>query len=130
MALRTRLTLLAAGAVGITVVLASVVCYLVMRGELRAQVDAALGRQGGLVVRAAPVVTELRDRFELRVPAPPPRAGGSAPYVQVLGPDGQVVHRDDPDVPAIRVTARDRAVAAGTAKGYVADRTVAGATCG
>jgi len=52
MGLRGRLTLLAAGAVGITVVLASVVCYLVMRHELRAQVDDALGRQGGLVVRS------------------------------------------------------------------------------
>ena len=51
MGLRTRLTLLAAGVVGITVVLASVVCYLAMRGELRAQVDDALGRQGGLVLR-------------------------------------------------------------------------------
>ena len=52
MGLRTRLTLLAAGVVGITVVLASVVCYLAMRGELRAQVDDALGRQGGLVLQA------------------------------------------------------------------------------
>ena len=126
MALRTRLTLLAAGAVGITVVLASVVCYLVMRGELREQVDNALGRQGGLVVRAAPVVTELQDRFELRLPAPPPRAGGSAPYVQILDPDGEVFRRGDRGVPAIPVTARDRKVAAGEVEGYVADRTVDG----
>ena len=126
MALRTRLTLLAAGAVGITVVLASVICYLVMRSELRAQVDDALGRQGGLVVRAAPAVNELRDRFELRLPALPPRAGGSAPYVQVLGPDGEVFQRGDLAVPAIPVTARDERVAAGKAEGYVNERTIAG----
>jgi two-component system sensor histidine kinase MprB len=128
MALRTRLTLLAAGAVGITVVLASVVCYLVMRSELRAQVDDALGRQGGLVVRAAPdeAVSALRDRFSLQIPAPPPRAGGSAPYVQVLDGDGEVRGRVDLGLPAIPVTARDKAVAAGKAKAYHDDRDVAG----
>ncbi len=95
MGLRGRLTLLAAGAVGLTVVLASVVCYLVMRHELRDQVDDALGRQGGLVVRAAPepVITDLRDRFTVQIPAPPPRAGGSAPYVQMLDAAGKVVRR-------------------------------------
>ena len=39
--------------VGITVVLASVVCYLAMRAELREQVDEALGRQAGRRARAA-----------------------------------------------------------------------------
>jgi two-component system, OmpR family, sensor histidine kinase MprB len=126
MTLRTRVTLLAAGVVGITVVLASVVCYLVMRSELRAQVDDALGRQGGLVVRAAPAATELRDRFEFQLPALPPRAGGSAPYVQVLGPDGEVFQRGDVAVPGIPVTARDERVAAGKAEGYVNERTIAG----
>ena len=127
MALRTRLTLLAAGAVGITVVLASVVCYLVMRSELRDQVDDQLGRQGGLVVRAqAPMVTTLRDRFTVQIPAPPPRAGGSAPYVQVLDATGKVVRPVADGLAGIPVTAHDKAVAAGKAKGYEADRTVDG----
>jgi two-component system sensor histidine kinase MprB len=119
--------LLAAGAVGLTVVLASVVCYLVMRHELRRQVDDALGRQGGLVVRAPePLITTLRDRFTVEIPAPPPRAGGSAPYVQVLDSAGKVVRPVADGLPLIPVTARDKAVAAGTAKGYEADRTVDG----
>jgi two-component system sensor histidine kinase MprB len=130
MGIRARLTLLAAGAVGITVVLASVVCYLVMRHELRDQVDVALGRQGGLVVRAAPapaeVIGALRDRVTVQVPAPPPRAGGSAPYVQMLDGDGKLKGRFDPGVPAIPVTARDKAVAAGKAKGYEDDRRIDG----
>jgi len=126
-ALRTRLTLLAAGAVGITVVLASVVCYLVMRSELRDQIDDQLGRQGGLVVRApAPVITTLRDRFTIQIPAPPPRAGGSAPYVQVLDAKGKVVRPVADGLAGIPVTARDKAVAAGKARGYQADRTVDG----
>jgi two-component system, OmpR family, sensor histidine kinase MprB len=127
MGLRGRLTLLAAGAVGVTVVLASVVCYLVMRSELRDQVEVALGRQGGLVVRAPePLVTTLRDRFTVQIPAPPPRAGGSAPYVQVLDAAGKVVRPVDDGLPGIPVTARDKRVAAGEAKGYQEDRTVDG----
>ncbi len=128
MGLRGRLTLLAAGAVGITVVLASVVCYLVMRHELRDQVDDALGRQGGLVVRSAPapVIRALRDRFTVQIPAPPPRAGGSAPYVQALDAKGKVVRPVDDGLPGIPVTARDKAVAAGKARSYEQDRVIDG----
>jgi two-component system, OmpR family, sensor histidine kinase MprB len=126
MGLRTRLTLLAAGVVGITVVLAAVVCYLAMRGELRKQVDDALGRQGGLVVRAPGTSIRPPDRFTVRVPAPPPRAGGSAPYVQVLDTAGKVQRRIDTGLPAIPVSARDRRVAAGKATGYLSDRVVDG----
>ena len=39
MTLRRRLMLMSAAAVGLTVALASLVCYLAMRSELRAQVD-------------------------------------------------------------------------------------------
>ena len=128
MGLRGRLTLLAAGVVGVTVVLASVVCYLVMRSELRTQVDDALGRQGGLVVRAAPtpVIGALRDRFTTQIPAPPPRAGGSAPYVQMLDAKGKVVRPVGDGLPSIPVTARDKAVAAGKAKAYEQDRVIDG----
>ena len=129
MGLRTRLTLLAAGVVGITVVLASVVCYLAMRGELRDQVDDALGRQGGLVLQARGEVigsAAPADRFSVRIPAPPPRAGGSAPYVQILDKAGKVERRIDAGLPKIPVTARDRRVAAGKAAGYLSDRVVAG----
>ena len=126
--LRGRLTLLAAGAVGVTVALASVVCYLVMRHELRAQVDDALGRQGGLVVRAAPApaVAAMRDRFTVQIPAPPPRAGGSAPYVQMLDAGGKVTGRIDAGLPELPVSARDKLVAAGKAAGYLDDRDVDG----
>ena len=129
MGLRGRLTLLAAGVVGVTVVLASVVCYLVMRAELRTQVDDALGRQGGLVVRATtpgPVIGALRDRFTTQIPAPPPRAGGSAPYVQMLDAKGKVVRPVGDGLPGIPVSARDKAVAAGKARPYEDDRVIDG----
>ena len=45
MTLRRRLTLMSAVAVGVTVALASLVCYLAMRSELRAQVDRRLRAQ-------------------------------------------------------------------------------------
>jgi two-component system, OmpR family, sensor histidine kinase MprB len=105
-----------------------VVCYLVMRHELRAQVDDALGRQGGLVVRAAPAPasTRLRDRVTFQLPAPPPRAGGPAPYAQALDKRGKVVRAIDTGLPPIPVTARDKAVAAGKAGAYEVDRVIDG----
>jgi two-component system, OmpR family, sensor histidine kinase MprB len=47
--LRRRLMLMSAIAVGVTVALASLVCYLAMRSELRAQVDRSLRAPGELV---------------------------------------------------------------------------------
>jgi hypothetical protein len=71
-------------AVGVTVALASLVCYLAMRGELRAQVDRRLRAQGELVERVgAPRGGAL--------PAPPRRAGGPAEFSQVVGPVDNVL---------------------------------------
>jgi len=125
MPLRTRLTLLSAGVVGVTVVLASLVCYFVMSRELHAQVDEALGRQERLIVRApaAAVGESLGARFIERLPSPPPAAGGSAPYRQALDERGNPFESGLPGIP---VTGRDRLVAAGAAPGYLSDRTVDG----
>ena len=108
--------------------LASVVCYLVMRSELRDQVDDALGRQGGLVVRARGAAGHhaARPLHGRRSRRRRPRAGGSAPYVQVLDAAGKVVRPVADGLTGIPVTARDKAVAAGKAKAYDADRTIEG----
>ena len=98
MGLRGRLTLLAAGAVG-DHRRARLGRLLPRRcaASCAAQVDDALGRQGGLVVarrrrrRSARRATASRSQ----VPAPPPRAGGSAPYVQMLDAAGKVERRVD-----------------------------------
>ena len=49
MSLRKRLSLVAAAAVGIAILLAVVVCYVVVRGQLRDQVDAALKAQAAAI---------------------------------------------------------------------------------
>ncbi|MGZ8632889.1 MAG: hypothetical protein ACXWZZ_03410, partial [Solirubrobacteraceae bacterium] len=86
MTLRRRLTLMCAVAVGVTVALASLVCYMAMRSERRAQVDRRLRAQGELVQR----IGALRGDA---VPAPPRRAGGPAEFSQVVAPDGAVRDR-------------------------------------
>ena len=86
MTLRRRLTLMSAVAVGVTVALASLVCYLAMRSELRAQVDRRLRAQGELVQR----IGALRGGA---LPAPPRPRGGPAEFSQVVAPDGGVRDR-------------------------------------
>jgi two-component system, OmpR family, sensor histidine kinase MprB len=85
--LRRRVGLVAAAAVGIAVVLACCVAYLVVRGELRGQVDTALRAQAAVIQRG--------DFGSLGRPLPgiPPSAGGPAPYVQAVVADGTVLPR-------------------------------------
>jgi two-component system, OmpR family, sensor histidine kinase MprB len=83
--LRRRVTLMSALVVGATLVLASAVCYLVMRSELRGQIDDSLRAQAGAVDRLAP-----RAPLPRRVQEPPRRSGAPAGYVQFLDADGAV----------------------------------------
>jgi two-component system sensor histidine kinase MprB len=108
-ALRHRLTLLAAGTVGVTVVLVSIVAFLVLRSELRGQVDDALTAQYTQVATRT-------ERFgfgpELRFPAPPARGGAPSGPVQLLSSDGAPLLPARSDLP-VPVDGDDRAVAAG-----------------
>ena len=93
MSLRRRLVLLAAGTVGVTVVLASVVCFLVMRDNLRDEVDSALLRSAD---RAAFRFDGDPGRHRGPGPfgpggPPPPRPGEVEDPVQLVRPDGSVV---------------------------------------
>jgi two-component system, OmpR family, sensor histidine kinase MprB len=115
--LRRRLTVMSALAVGVTVALASLVCYLAMRSELRAQVDRRLRAQGELVQR----IGALRGGA---LPAPPRRAGGPAEFSQVVGPDGGV--RDRLGGLPIAVARGDRAAAEGQGRPFLSDRTADG----
>ncbi len=108
MALRHRLTLLAAVTVGVTVVVVSIVAYFVLRNELRGQVDDGLKAQYAQVQRLAEEFGPGRA-LGVRVPAPSARAGGLSGTVQVLTSDGNVVFRDrasDVVVPVDRVDLR------------------------
>jgi two-component system sensor histidine kinase MprB len=117
MALRHRLTILAAGTVGITVVLVSVVAFLVLRHELRSQVDQALAQQ----------YTQVALRLEesgfvpgVRLPGSPFRGGAPSGPVQLLRSDGAIFARSQGDLP-VPVNADDRAIAAGQRRFLVRD---------
>jgi two-component system sensor histidine kinase MprB len=75
----------AAAAVAVAVVLVAVVCYLVVRSQLRGQVDTELQAQAVDVLE--------RGQFALGggFGDLPPNAGGPAPYNQLVAVDGTIV---------------------------------------
>jgi two-component system, OmpR family, sensor histidine kinase MprB len=116
MTFRVRLTLVAATAVALAVVLASGVVYVVVRDQLRGQVDDALN------ARAAEIQEiQIPGRFgELQDPL----LGGAAGYVQFVFADGTTRRRPGDKIP-IPVTNRDLDVADGTGGGFFTDSKVA-----
>ena len=82
MSLRKRLSLIAAASVAVAVLIAVLVSYLVVRGQLRSQVDGAL--------RAQAYAVQHGDYHAIAQPVPgiPASAGGPAQYVQIVFPDG------------------------------------------
>jgi two-component system sensor histidine kinase MprB len=82
--LRRRLALIAAVSVAIAVLIAAAVCYLVVRAQLRSQVDNALTAQ------ASAVQNGEYHAIGAPVPGIPARAGGPAQYVQIVTADGAV----------------------------------------
>ena len=101
MTLRRRLAVAAAAAVGIAVLLAVGVAYMVVRRELRNQVDAALKAQASAVRSVG--FHALGDS----VPGIPASAGGPAQYVQIVVSGNVYVRRGGLNLP---VDARVRAV--------------------
>jgi two-component system, OmpR family, sensor histidine kinase MprB len=72
MSLRKRLSLVAAAAVAVAIVIAACVCYFVVRGQLRGQVDNELRAQ-------AIAVQQTGRGLDNPLPVLPPSAGGPAP---------------------------------------------------
>jgi two-component system sensor histidine kinase MprB len=125
MTFRARLTLVAAAAVAFAVVLASALVYLVVREELRAQVDEGLQERAETIARI-PLSAErspLTGEFFLRIP--PPALGGAPGYVQVVGEEGGTLRPPGEDV-ELRVTQRAREVARGEAESFFSDAHVGG----
>jgi two-component system, OmpR family, sensor histidine kinase MprB len=117
MSFRVRLTLVAATAVALAVALASAVVYVVVRNELRAQVDDSLRNRAVEIVRAS------RPRGPFDVPRAP--LGGPGDYVQAVRDDGETLRRPGADIP-IPVDQEVLDVAKGTAGPFFTDETVAG----
>lgn len=107
MPLRRRLALAAAVAVAVAVALAAVISYLVVRHDLRKQIDSSLRAEVSAVAQTHTISSILGDL------AIPPNAGGPAPYVQLATPTGIRVLQGNLQLPASRATevaAADRGV--------------------
>ncbi|MGH2634649.1 MAG: HAMP domain-containing sensor histidine kinase [Actinomycetota bacterium] len=93
MSFRRRLTLAAAGAVAVAVVLASVAAWFVVRRQLRGEVDEQL-QQRAAVIRQIPL--RVADG---NIEVPPPLLGQRTFFMQIVTPDGEVVRTaDSPDI--------------------------------
>jgi two-component system sensor histidine kinase MprB len=107
MSFRTRLTLVAAAAVAFTILLAAPLVYVVVRNQLRAEVDESLSERAGQVVRNP-------------LAAIPPPFGGPSGYIQVVGEDGTTRRIEGAKVP-IPVDGRVLDVAAGDSEPFFYD---------
>jgi two-component system sensor histidine kinase MprB len=119
MALRRRLGLVAAATVGVAIVFAAVVCYLVVRAQLRSQVDDALKAQATLV-QHVPEYQIGGGNF----PGLSANAGGRAPYTQIVGTSGTRLLTIGGLV--LPVDASTRAAAGGSRDPVLEDVSVAG----
>ena len=94
MSLRGRLTLSAAGAVALAVLIASVGVYFVVRAQLRSEVDGSL-RQRVALIQRLPADFKLPSASALpkgvpRLPAVPPASlGGPSGYLQLVSTSGK-----------------------------------------
>jgi two-component system sensor histidine kinase MprB len=80
MSLRKRVSLIAATAVAVSIVIAAVVCYIVVRHQLRTQVDTELREQA--------IAVQQGEGLNRPLPELPANSGGPAPYAQVVIADG------------------------------------------
>jgi two-component system sensor histidine kinase MprB len=107
MSFRTRLALVAAAAVGIAVVAASVVVYVVVREQLLGQVDRALvHRADGLLS------VGIRPNQEGQLAIPPAPFGVEQDFAQIVPPSGPVIIQEGFNR-GLPVNARDRKAAEG-----------------
>jgi len=116
---RTRLALAAASAVALAVVLSSVVGYVVVRSQLRAEVDTALQDRAEQISRLPP---DLVGRALL---GPGPGLGGAEGYPQVVQEDGRTIRPSGADVP-LPVNDRVLEVARGDREMFLTDARVSG----
>ena len=122
MSLRTRLALVAAAAVGIAVLVASVVVYIVVHQQLRGEVDSTLLARVA-EIQSAPFPVTVDENGYLKVPGP--GIGIESTYVQAIFPSHRVV--TEPDSPALAPGGRDqRAAQAGRGRSYFEDKTMQG----
>ena len=104
MSLRKRLSLIAGASVAVAVLIAVAVCYMVVRDQLRSQVDNELRQQAQAVQNG-----NLRA-IDQPIPGIPARSGGPAQYAEIVTAQGQ--HQSTGNL-ALPITATVRRIAAG-----------------
>jgi two-component system sensor histidine kinase MprB len=116
---RTRLALAAAAAVALAIVLASFVLFVVVRSQLRAEVDRALERRAEQIMLLPPALVQRA------VLDPAAGLGGAEGYPQVVQADGQIVRPRGAEIP-LPVTESVLQVARGGKDAYLTDARVQG----
>jgi two-component system sensor histidine kinase MprB len=118
--LRARLTVSSAAIVGVILMLAGVVCFTVIRHELRGQIDSALRAQGAIVRDLPRIRARPTPPSGLRLPRAP-RGGGVRPDAQLISRSGALRRLGDQGGP-LPVDLVDRAIAAGRHSAVLRDR--------
>ena len=123
MSFRDRLILLSATAVAVAVMLASGIVYVVVRNELRGQVDEQLRGLVGDVKPPREVANPFTGESVLVLPQTP--LGGAGGYVQIARHDGTVIRPRGSRV-ALPIDQRTLDVANGRRSSFFRDATVGG----
>jgi two-component system sensor histidine kinase MprB len=125
MPFRRRLALAAAAAVAIAVLLASAAAYVLVRGQLRAEIDDSLRRRAEGITDVSKMVHRPGFPPAGRIPPPEFQVGGPVPFVQLLGGEGKVLARGADEV-RLPVEARDIRTARGEEGTALRDAQVGG----
>lgn len=126
MTFRARLTLAAAAAVAVAIALASALVYVLVRDELRGEVDTSLEERADLLTRAPLTVRTDPGSGDLVLVVP--HRGfdpGGDIFLQAVDAEGTVA-KPDPRQPAFPVDEVVRSVAAGERGTFFADTQVEG----
>jgi two-component system, OmpR family, sensor histidine kinase MprB len=121
---RARLILAAAGAVAVAVALASLLVYVLVRNELRGQVDERLVERAEATRRLPVLEICLSGQGNRLIEERRPRFGGPRGYVQVVCPGELEIVREPGEPVALPVSDDARAVALGQREAFFADATV------
>jgi two-component system, OmpR family, sensor histidine kinase MprB len=123
MSFRTRLALVAAGAVALAVVAASVVVFLVVHGQLLGQVDTALRARAHELVQPGPGQAHIDEGY---LDVPGPGFGTVTDYTQAVPVSGRpLLTRAESQVP-LPVSDRARRAATGRGKPFFSHVDVSG----
>ena len=122
MTFRSRLTLAVALAVAVAVAGASAITYVLVRGELRGEVDEALrARVGDVHLRVLNDRTTGKPFLDL----PPSPFGGAEGITQLVTSEGEAIQSPDANA-KLPVSERARRTAGGKSDAFFADANVAG----